>query len=146
MRCIYQEAIVPSDCTYGYKNWLFGGIMANWREFVFFHKTKHPFLLPTRFSFFGLFNIQTAGEPCLIKYVDLWCQLYELTDGKVFADSHHFENPNNFCFNGGVLRMLDYGSKRTHKVIADFGEKILKSFDPKYDWEEKKKAKVAQTQ
>lgn len=143
---IYKEAILSVDCDIGYNNWLFGGIVANWREFVFFRKTKHPFLLPTYFSLFGLFNIQMAGEPCLFKEVDLWCQLYELTDGKVFADSHHFGNSNNYCFNGGVLRILDYGSKKTHGVIIGFGGKILESFDPKYDWEEKKRARAAQKQ
>lgn len=146
VKYVWHEAMIEVDCYYGYRNWLFGGIVANWREFVFFRKTKHSFLQPTYFSLFGLFNIQKVAEPCQLQAVDLWCQLYELTNGKVFADSHHFENPDNFCLAGGVLRILDYGSKRTHGVITEFGDKILNSFDPKFDWEEKKKAIAAQRQ
>jgi len=141
---IISECAMPIDCRFGYKNHLFGGIVDNWREFVFFRKTKHPFLLPTYFSFFGLLNIQRAGEPCQLKDVDLWCQLYELTDGKVFDDSHHFENPANFVLEGRRLRMIDYGSIRTHGVITQYGKKIVETFDPSFDWEEKKKALRAQ--
>ena len=128
----------------GFRKRLFGGILDNWREFTFFLKTRHPFLQPTYFSFFGLFNVQKVSEQCDIKYVDLWCQLYELTNGRVWDDSHHFENPDNFCFRDGKLRMLDYGSSRTHRVVIEYGQKILDSFNPSFDWEAIKRARQAQ--
>lgn len=145
-RLIHREMIVSvyNSGISGYRSYLFGGIITNWEEFMFFRKTKNPFLLPTYFSFFGFFNIQKAGEPCKLKYVDLWCQLYELTNGRVWDSSHHFENPDNFCFDKGKIKIVDYGDGKTHRVIIEYGTKIQESFDPNFDWEEKKKARVAQ--
>lgn len=141
---LWREMSSSIDFDFGLKGLLFRGIVDNWREFLFFRKTRNIFLQPTYFSFFGLLNIQKTSEPCMLNYVDLWCQLYELTGGKVFDDSHHFENPDNFCFANGKLMILDYGSKGTHGVINEFGAKIFESFDPAFSWEEKKKALAAQ--
>lgn len=140
-RYIYLAMALPIDSHFGYKDHLLGGIAANWREFCFFCKTKNPFLQPTYFSFLGLANIQKAAELSLSDEVELWSQLYDLTDGKVLlADSHHFENSDNFCFDNGKLKILDYGNRRTHEVITEFGGKIQESFDPKriYNYAESK--------
>ncbi len=120
----------------GFKGHLFLGIVANWNEFVFYQKTRDPFLQPTYFSFFGLFNIQRVDESYLLNDEDLYHQLFKLTDGEVQNDSHHFENPHNFCFCDGSLRMLDYGSSKTRRIIAQYGTKIVDLFNPKYSWEE----------
>ena len=138
-RSLWIEMSSPVGYDFGLKSLLFHGIANNWTEFMFFQKTRNVFLQPTYFSFFGLLNIQKASDPCELNYVDLWCQLYELTDGKVFVDRHHFENPDNFGFTNGKLRILDYGNKKTHGVITEFGTKISESFDLTFDWEQKKK-------
>lgn len=122
-----------------WQRFLFRGIIDNWSEFQFYRKTRHPFTQPTLISFFGLLNIQRMGSSCSIDSIDLWCQLYELTGGEVFRDSHHFNNPDNFCLENGKLGMLDYGNIRVQSVITDFGEQILERFDPAYSWEERKK-------
>lgn len=129
----------PLETYSGFRGLLFRGLSANWNEFWFYQKTRNSFLQPTYFSFFGLLNVQRYDTPCQLQSVDLWCQLYELTSGKVFDDSHHFENPRNFCFCNGTLRMLDYGSRRTHSVITQYGTKIVELFNPAYCWEEEKK-------
>lgn len=124
---------------YGSKRFLLKGIMDNWREFRFYRKTRHPFLQPTYLSVFGLLNIQRLGQPCGVEPTDLWCQLDELTQGAVFKDSHHFDNPDNFCFQDGSLRIIDYGGPHVQEVISEFGMKIMEDFDPEYSWEERKK-------
>jgi len=129
----------PLEAYGGFRGLLFRGISANWNEFWFYWKTRNSFLQPTYFSLFGLLNIQRCDEPCQLQEVDLWCQLYELTSGKVFGDSHHFANPRNFCFCDRKLRMLDYGSGRSHGVITQYGIKIVELFNPAYCWEEEKK-------
>ena len=121
---------------------IFSGLISNWNEFRFYWRTRNPFLQPTYFSIFGLLNIQRYGEPCNLQIVDLWCQLHELTDGSVFDDSHHFANPNNFCFYKGKLRISDYGSQRSHRVIMKYGERIFKFFDPAYSWKGKRKGHI----
>ncbi|OGZ85160.1 MAG: hypothetical protein A2599_02625 [Candidatus Staskawiczbacteria bacterium RIFOXYD1_FULL_39_28] len=128
----------PVESELGTKSQVFGGIMVNWQEFLFFHNTKHPFLQPTYFSFFGLINIQKMGKPCHIDAGALWSQFYKLTNGGAWADPHHFKNPGNFCFDDGRLRIFDYGSKKTQGIITEYGITIFESFDPSYDWEKKK--------
>ncbi len=132
-RSIFLEMALPISDRWSYKNRLFGGIVTNWREFIFYRRTKNPFLQPTYFSFLGLINIQKMGTPCDISYVDLWCQLLNLTDSGVMADNHHFENSDNFCFDSGKLKIHDYGSIVTQKVITEYGTKIYESFDPGFN-------------
>lgn len=121
----------------GFKDYLLLGIAHNWLEFWFYIKTRNVFLQPTYFSLFGFFNIQKMGKVCEFSATDLWCQLYELTEEKVWKHCHHFSNPANFCFDG-KLRIFDYGDKRTQEVIVEYGEKISKEFNPNFNWEVEK--------
>lgn len=109
------------------RSFLFKGIQENWAEFLFFQKTKNPFLQPTYYSFFGLLNFQACGEdhPLPGKFFH---KLYVLTRGKIYEDPHHFANERNFCFYQGSLRMIDYGSRRSHGVIELYGAKIVEHF------------------
>lgn len=136
----------PIEARGGFKGLLFGGLDANWGEFLFYWQTRNPFVQPTYFSFFGLFNVQRAGEPCLLKREDLWYQLYQLTRDRDFDNSHHFDNLRNFCFSNGKLRMLDYGSRKSREVIARHGAMIVELFNPAYCWEEEKKKFAAKNE
>ncbi|MDD2680746.1 MAG: hypothetical protein PHE20_01430 [Patescibacteria group bacterium] len=122
-----------------FKYALFRGLLANWSEFRFYRNTKNPFLTPTYFSLLGFVNIQKHGRECQLLQADLWCQLFALTGGKVFDDAHHFSEPHNFCLQKDKLQIFDYGSSRTHKVILEYGEKIVENFNASYCWEEEKK-------
>ena len=123
------------------KYYLFRGIHANWKEFVFYQKTHNPFLQQTFFSFFGFVNIQKCDEVCTLKEVDMWVQLYRITSGYVFEDSHHFSNPNNFSFREGKLCIHDYGSMGSQRVISRYGLTILENFNPSFNYEDEKKKK-----
>ena len=124
-----------------FKDYLLLGIIHNWLEFWFYVKTKNTFLQPTYFSLLGLFNIQKLGKVSKFSFVNLRCQLHELTKGKIWKHSHHFSNSDNFCFDG-KLRMFDYGDKRTQEVIQEYGSKIFKEFNPDFDWEGEKQKKT----
>lgn len=120
--------------------YLFNGIISNWLEFVFYQKNKHYQLLaPTYFSFFGMINIQKYYEPIVIDYTDLWCQLVELVGGIVWEDSHAFSNPENFGTIRGKLKILDYGSRGTHKVLKEYAQEIYEKFIFSYIRESKRK-------
>lgn len=112
----------------GYKRLLFRGLVVNWREFVFYRRAQHPFLQPTYVSFFGLMNVQRADEMLVADKKLFWRQMREITNDRVYDDPHHFENPDNFCLNEGTLRILDYGSLRTYKVVIRCGKKICEHF------------------
>jgi len=107
---------------------LFKGIMANWLEYQYYRETKSSFLVPTHFSLCGLVNIQKRAD-ALKMNDDFWSQMYRLTNGEVFDDSHHFAEPANFSKTNGQLQMIDYGSKRCHNVIRKYGEKIQYEFN-----------------
>lgn len=124
----YKDDTLYHACS---KTNFFGGIISNWQEYRFYRQTKLPILMPTYFSFFGLFNIQKRGLILDMSYRDLWPQLYTLTNGEVFDDSHAFENPANFCLENGKLVMIDY-SKRARNVLIKYGEKIQQEFDPQF--------------
>ncbi|MDO8512509.1 MAG: hypothetical protein Q7S57_04505 [bacterium] len=120
----------------GLKWALFHGIACNWREYRFYSRTKHPFLQPTYFSFFGTVNIQKYGRPVRIPFEDeynrdkwwtrmFWMPVLGITNGEVIRDGHHFLNPENFCQDiFGRPKIVDYGLPRTQEIIKKWGEQI----------------------
>jgi hypothetical protein len=109
---------------------IFKGVLANRRERTFWKQTHHPFLQPTIFSFFGLFNLQMYANPYRCNcYLDLWDQIRRITEGKAYANPHQFSEPENFCVVEGKLRILDYGGKGGPPVILKYGQKIQDEFD-----------------
>lgn len=110
------------------------GILDNWREFLFFRRTHHPFLRPTYFSLFGLLNLQRAGKSVQLSQPEFWAQIHALLrSNAAWEDIHHFSNPDNFCIDNGQLQILDYGSLLTQKAVRENGLAILEGFnlDPK---------------
>ncbi|MDR3549324.1 MAG: hypothetical protein P4M11_13855 [Candidatus Pacebacteria bacterium] len=120
----------PASQMGGLKFWLFRGIVANRLERRGYRTNPtNPFLQPTYFSLGGLMNLERYGDPCPIDHDTLWDQLWEITNGHIQVDYHHFDNPANFCVDRGVLRMVDYGNIRTLGIALVWGEKIVREFD-----------------
>lgn len=110
------------------RGYLFKGLLANWREFLFYLQTRHPFLCPTYFSI-GIINVQAyGGNPCQITRAELKTRLNDITNEEIYDDPHHFTNPEHFCFRHGKIQMIDYGSPPTQSVIKKWGDKIIKEF------------------
>ncbi len=103
------------------KRFLFLGIAENWHEYAFSRNTKNMPIKTTFFSLFGLCNIQQYGKPLEIpgNPWHLWWKrcIHVFGSNTVIKDGHHFENPKNFCREGDMLIYLDYGSKKTQKVM-----------------------------
>ena len=84
---------------FGLRYLLFGGIMANWNEYLFYKETNNLFVMPTYFSFFGLINIQKRGQDINFwKYDDIWRYIYQNSknENQPFCDSHSFAGKENF--------------------------------------------------
>ncbi len=110
---------------FGLRTLLAAGIVANWSEYLFYRKTKNPFVLPTYFSIFGFCNIQAIGEECDYTNTEIWLVLHEIAGNDLFGDNHCFMNSKNFCVSGGgKLRQLDYASKGSQKVILKYGQQF----------------------
>lgn len=119
--------------TGGFKFLIYRGFYENWNEYKFYKSTKNNFLQPTYFSFFGIFNIQKYCEIKKLPSFDyniLRCFAL-ITENAIVTDLHHFSNPNNFCFENGTIKALDYGSLKTQEIISKWSEKIIAEFDVK---------------
>ncbi len=119
-----RTLITPIGC-------LLRGLMENWSERRFYRQTKHRFLQPTLFSFFGFMNIQRYGKPLngigsLI--ANYFWDISKSGEG-IRNDGHHFMNSQNFTKDfSGKLRMLDYGFKTTQEIIRKYGERLQDEF------------------
>lgn len=111
---------------------LLRGIVANQRERRLWKRTHNPFLQPTFFSLFGLFNIQQYGKPYLGHNTDLWVQVRKITHEDAYRDAHQFSEPSNYCVVDGKLRILDYGGRESTWVVLEYGKKIVNEFDFEY--------------
>lgn len=88
------------------------GFLNNWSEFVFYQRNKKsPFIFPTYFSFFGIFNITPIGEE-LKKQPSFF-----RTSTFKNMDRHHFVKASSFCTYQGRTCMWDYGDPLTQSVI-----------------------------
>lgn len=117
------------DVLTGFRDIMYKGIHDNWYERQLYKKTKNVLLQPTYFSFFGILNIQKYGEIHKMYFAYLLQEFMNLTEDEAWKDNHHFANWRNFCFENGKLKIIDYGSKRTQKIILKYGEKIAREFD-----------------
>lgn len=133
----------PVGVRGGTKSLLFQGLVANWLEFRFWRQTRNPFLQPTYFSFFGLFNVQRADDPCNLGVNDLWYQIYDFIGNDIADDGHHFANASNFGFRDKRLKMVDYGSRETQKIVARHGASIAERFDANYSWAAERAKRLA---
>lgn len=117
------------DTWGGFKNLAYKGIHDNWHEYKFYSSNHNTFLQPTYFSLYGLLNIQKYGKQIKMNGQILLPYFMNLTENEAWKDNHHFFASKNFCFDGSNIKILDYGSKKTQKIISKWGEKIVKEFD-----------------
>lgn len=126
------DETVPGSIKY----WLFKGIADNWREYLFYQTHRRwRFLFPTNFSFLGLFNITPIGEE-IPDNLRLWASLPTSAHLALRLDGHHFTKNENFCHYEGCIRIRDYGSRNTQKIIRRHFEVLntLPSLNELAEW------------
>lgn len=121
-----QEMLdTPTNYLFGLRGCLLAGLNANWREYRFYKQTHNPFVWPTHFSFFGIINIQKIGKKCGYTTIEVWKTLYRIAGNDLFQDNHCFANSENFCVSSDdKLRLLDYSSEGSQKVVLQYGEQF----------------------
>lgn len=121
------------------KQYLFRGIVSNWRERSYYKKSdaeRRQLLQPTYLSLLGLVNVQKYGKP--MKPRDLlgttFGKLYEaflkVVGPALKRDAHHFYYEGNFHHTGSRVVLLDYGSLATQEIVTQHGAEILRRFIP----------------
>lgn len=126
-----REAVFSwtEDYLGSFRFWLFRGLRDNWMERSFYKSSPcRDFLQPTVFSLLGLANIQFYGGVFSEELFDscLWGQILSLSECEVMDDDHHFSESRNFCVVDGSLRMVDYGSWPTRKLLLRWGEVFIR--------------------
>ena len=119
--------------NYTAKRQITEGLFDNWREYLFYKKTRHQFCQRTYLSLFGVVNIQRYGNTCDNSTQD-WQEIFispqtDYCRTDFIRDGHHWFYGSNFCWDGKFLRAVDYGSLRTQKLIEKFGD-IFLTIDP----------------
>ena len=115
-RCLYQS--------------FFGGLADNWRErryYKYCDVSLHPLLQPTYLSLIGLVNLQRLGTPSNDETVCRRACRVIWPDAP--HDGHHWDMPANFDVSDGCLKILDYGSVATQKIINKHGLALLAEFN-----------------
>lgn len=113
-----------TDAVWHSVRWQFRGIYCNLREHRFYKKSRNPFLWPTIFSFFGLINIQPLAKRQPEETADfkLWRFVLKVSENQAWEDNHTFCEEDNYAIDEqGHLRILDYGSIRSQKMISVYG-------------------------
>ncbi len=108
----------------------FGGIADNWRERRYYKSCDssfRPLLQPTYLSLLGLVNVQRLGNPS--KDLSVCETLCRIIWPDAAHDGHHWDTPSNFDVSSGELKVLDYGSVETQKIINKHGWALLTKFE-----------------
>ncbi len=110
---------------------LYAGIMANRQEWKFSRRNKNPFIMPTYFSLFGLFNIQKRGKE--IDFWDdsgVWCYVYDNSqnENQPWCDGHSLASIENYCLDERKLKIVDYGSRFLEPFLEVNGERLSQNF------------------
>lgn len=108
--------------------YLFRAIIENFFELVFYKKYKFNFLVPTYYSFFGLFTIQKKVKQYNSYRGEHWIKLVKVLDNDIYRGGHTFMAEENYGFDEGKLKILDYGDKRVRDVLLEYSKGIEDDF------------------
>jgi len=121
---------------------LWEGLAANYQERSYYRRRKNPFLVPTKFSLFGILNFQIKVEKMDFKVGSHLGyplkDLFALVNGyynegtPIEVNSpfvHHMLSHANYGWDkSGRLVMFDYGDKSVAPFIDAYGEKLHHQF------------------
>jgi|GEM_PF-1392940 len=112
----------------------FMGMEANWGERSYYkHCSMYSRLLlqPTYLSFLGVINIQEFAEPAPIdESYTIYFAAEAIVGGEgMRPDGHHWSNARNFHLANGRLRVIDYGSAETQRILDEHGLSLYIGFD-----------------
>lgn len=108
---------------------LFDGVVANMREAR--HSTQlGEVVVPTYFSFMGIFNIMPTSQPHGLDNADIIMPIGRRIGGAaIHEDAHTFGNPNNYGVHRGKLKVHDYGSKAALGVMLRFRTQFIEALE-----------------
>lgn len=109
---------------------LLGGLLANRREWHL-SKKETEILVPTRFSIFGLLNIQDTATDIEMTMTAIAIKLRrKIPDEILFTQhGHTFQGSDNFGVHEGRLKLRDYGELGLEATIEKYEEVIAQALE-----------------
>jgi len=89
-------------------------------------------VVPTRFSFFGIFNIQDSASPIIgFSYDEFALILKEIKSAIVIAEGteHTIFSQKNYGFHEGKIKLIDCGNKNLIQILMRSRESFRKALD-----------------
>lgn len=125
-RCLFQWP--PPETPFSWTRACFGGWAGNLREALFWIRHRNALCVPTRFSFFGLVNMQPVAT--MLEWGDreaVFGKAAEVLGDRIMDDVHyfHYAHSGNWVRYGGTVRLSDYGSTVTQAIIVESGDAIV---------------------
>lgn len=123
------------DDVSSFDAFLLCGLCANWQEWRYWKQHRFRALVPTYWSLFGLCNIQAYGNA---NSMDLngWALVFQrllvATQRDIWEDNHCFCVLRNFVDYAGTIRLVDYGSLKTQRVLDQWNEQIYSVLNPSH--------------
>lgn len=118
----------PIDSPVAFKYQFVRGVSENLREFRT-SKTLGDIVVPTRFSFLGIFNIQETAKLHNLSQRLLWVEQCSKIGDELWKDPHTLSSPENYGIHEGRLKIIDYGGARTFSVILKYRQQFREVFD-----------------
>jgi hypothetical protein len=127
-----RERLLVFGCNplTGAVTYLFYGVVANRLEAALWQESHNEHLVPTRFSLFGIMNLQDRGESITQEELDASHPFRTLLRSIPTDTDHDLEKAENFCRYKGHICLADYGSKAA-LVLFSRQTKQLAPFAPK---------------
>ena len=125
---IKRELKYHIDAPGTFKYLLLRGIQENRREYRLSQRLQ-GLVVPTRFSFLGIFNIQATAKPHNLTVKELYDGVVKKLGSNIWKDNHLFTDVNNFGIYKGQLKLIDYGGIKSEEFLLEYRRLIGESLD-----------------
>ena len=116
----------PETAWGGFKNIFLRGVLCNKRE-AKYSTELGEIAVPTRFSLFGIFNIQETASSHRYDRGLLWKIFFDIIGKDLRAADHTFAGEQSFGMHGGRMKIIDYGSARFPELLIKHKQEIIKA-------------------
>lgn len=118
-----------ADYDWSFRNSVTVGFSENWVE-ARASRVLGDAVVPTVFSFLGIFNVQRTAREHGVHYGEIVRALTPVLGRKnIFEEGHTFYGEENFGLDGGKLKLLDYGRKRVVQIVLEKRDAVRQALD-----------------
>lgn len=109
---------------------LLRGWLENWREWRLSKEITET-IVPTRFSIFGIVNLQDTAPDADLRYGEVYNALRAIIDEDLVYEhgGHTMPGTSNFGVHDGKLKIRDYGELGLDVLLKEYGAQLKQALD-----------------